>query len=414
VAREHRLLPGAVFAGAYEVERLIGQGTMGSVYRVRERPTGAVRALKLMKAELVSDPKFAQRFEQEAQIGVRVPSPHLVQVLASGVDAASGLPWLAMEFLDGVTLDAWLDGPPAPDVARVRAALDQLFGAIAAAHDANIVHRDLKPENVVVTTISASDGGARTADGAPFVKVLDFGIAKIVRESKTLTGTTPGLGTPLWTAPEQSKEGESIRPASDVWALGLIAFRMLTGKIFWRASNDEKSNAYEIALELMRAPIPPASERAEELGVEAKLPAGFDGWFERAVARDVGARFPSAAEAHAALAAVLDAPTPAMQRAAHGTIVMPVTPAKRPSRAPAAAAVAVVVVAPPAEPAPSDAASSPPRASPMASTFPDDPKAPAKLAAPRSGRAWLWVVVAVLLAGSAALVVFTRLLRHHR
>ncbi|HVY48553.1 MAG TPA: serine/threonine-protein kinase [Minicystis sp.] len=297
MAQVHRLMPGAEFAGRYRVDAVIGQGTMGAVYRVREKAGGEVRALKVMKADLLTDdPKFPARFEQEARISERIKSPQVVTVFDSGVDAATGLPWLAMELLEGRTLDAYLAEAPRPPPEVARDLLDQLFAGAAAAHAANVVHRDLKPENVFLVG----------EPGAFVVKILDFGIAKVVRES-TLAGTTPGLGTPLWTAPEQTREGQVIRPAADVWALGLLTFRLLTGKAYWRAANDPKSSAFDVAVELVRAPLVAASERARELGVEDALPPGFDAWFARAVVRDPDARFANAAEAHAALAPLVDA-----------------------------------------------------------------------------------------------------------
>jgi serine/threonine protein kinase len=134
------------------------------------------------------------------------------------------------------------------------------------------------------------------------VRVLDFGVAKVVRDA-TLSGTMPGLGTPLWTAPEQGQEG-TVRPSADVWALGLLVFRVLTGRMFWRHAED-KSTAYDLAVELLRAPIPKASERTRELGSDVELPRGFDAWFARMVARDPAARFATAGEARDALAAIV-------------------------------------------------------------------------------------------------------------
>ena len=147
MSKDHRLLPGAVFAGMYRVEAVIAQGTMGAVYRVTERG-GAPRALKLMKPDLLEDPQFPVRFAQEAEIASRIQSPHVVATFASGQDAESKLPWLVMELLEGKTLDAYLKETPLPPRAVALRILEELFGAAAAAHAAAIVHRDLKPENV--------------------------------------------------------------------------------------------------------------------------------------------------------------------------------------------------------------------------------------------------------------------------
>jgi serine/threonine protein kinase len=294
VSRAHQLAIGGSFARRYRVARKLGQGVMGAVYLVDDAESGAQRALKVMNPELAADSKFLERFELEARVGARIASEHVVRVDASGVDRETGLPWLAMEYVAGRDLGAVLQGG-ALEPALAREVIAQLFDAMAAAHDVGVVHRDLKPENVLV-------GDAERAGGPPRVRVLDFGVAKVVRDA-TLSGTMPGLGTPLWTAPEQGQEG-TVRPSADVWALGLLVFRVLTGRMFWRHAED-KSTAYDLAVELLRAPIPKASERTRELGSDVELPRGFDAWFARMVARDPAARFATAGEARDALAAIV-------------------------------------------------------------------------------------------------------------
>lgn len=291
--RSHRLQPDTIVAGRYVVRGLIGQGSMGSVYLVEEGPARTPRALKLMSPDLADDTTFLARFAREAQIGRAIASEHVIHVLATGVEAKHGLPWLVMEYLEGQDLARWLEARPPLDRPAATALLAQLFDAVGAAHEAQVVHRDLRPENVFVTT----------RDGAPFLKVLDFGVAKVVRET-TLGATAPGLGTPLWAAPEQGSQG-AIQPAADVWALGLLAFRVLTGKMFWKTAQMESASPMDVAVELLRAPIPAASVRAQEIGVSERLPAGFDAWFAKAVVRDRAARFAKGRAAWAALAPLL-------------------------------------------------------------------------------------------------------------
>ncbi|MFT3774577.1 MAG: serine/threonine-protein kinase [Minicystis sp.] len=288
-----RLQPDTIFAGRYRVIRLLGQGSMGSVYLVEEAPGGALRALKVMSPDLLHDAIFVARFTQEAQVSRGIASKHVVAVVASGVDETYQLPWFAMEHLEGLDLTQWLDARPPLERAMAVALLAQLFDAMSAAHDAAVVHRDLRPDNIFV----AQQGGR------PTLKVLDFGVAKVVRES-TAGGTAPGLGAPLWAAPEQATRGP-ILPSADVWALGLIAFRLLTGKMFWKSANIESASPLEIALELLRIPIPSASSRAREIEVEDRLPSGFDAWFAKAVVRDRSQRFPTARAAWGALAPLL-------------------------------------------------------------------------------------------------------------
>src|SRR5690348_3009406 len=283
-----QLTAGQIFARDFRVVRPLSSGGMGSVYVVEQLSTGAERALKLMHRELVADARQRGRFEQEAKIGATIRSDHVVKVIVAGVDEESGLPYLVMELLEGTELEAMLEsqGPLAPlDLATV---FTQLCHALAAAHTVGVVHRDLKPENIFIATSQRAD--------VPFtVKILDFGIAKVVAEAKQ--SATQSLGTPLYMAPEQGDPRSKITPATDVWALGLIAFRALTGKAFWRAANDESGTLEMIMAEVLVYEVPNASVRAAEIGVAGALPAGFDEWFKSCTARDPQARFANAGDA---------------------------------------------------------------------------------------------------------------------
>jgi TPR repeat protein/tRNA A-37 threonylcarbamoyl transferase component Bud32 len=289
------LAPGAVFAGDYTIERPLAEGGMGSVYIVRQTSTGARRALKLMHRELVRDARLRQRFEQEARVGALIESDHVVQVLGAGVDEATGMPWLVMELLVGEDLSKLLEARGALPSVEARDVFAQFTHAVAAAHRVGIVHRDLKPENVFVA-VAQREGMER------LVKVLDFGIAKVVAEARATT--TQALGTPSWMAPEQTEPHSPITPAADVWAIGLIAFRMLVGKHFWVSANSETSTATMVLREAVIDPIPPASVRAAQYGRAELLPPGFDAWFSRCVARDVRARFQDAGTARDAFASL--------------------------------------------------------------------------------------------------------------
>ena len=294
------LKPGAIFARDFRVVRPLAQGGMGAVYVVEQLATGHQRALKVMHPQVVDDEKSRERFAQEARVGAQIRSAHVVEVTAAGVDDETGTPWLAMELLEGEDLRAMMKrrGPiPAAEAAEI---FEQIGDALGHAHDAGIVHRDLKPENIFISVSRLR--------GVPFVaKVLDFGIAKIVSEHKTAATVTTVIGSPLWMAPEQSNRGAHIAPSTDVWALGLIAFAMLTGRNYWQSANspDEKFNLQGLFVEIMVHPLDPAAERAAAVGSAVVPPSGFDDWFARCVVRDPSKRFRDAREAVAALVAVL-------------------------------------------------------------------------------------------------------------
>lgn len=272
---------------------------MGALYVAEQLSTASMRALKVLRRDYVSDPTLYKRFEREAQVAARIPSEHVAQTIAAGVDRKLDVPWIAMELLEGQNLaDAVAEhGPMAKE--RVREILEQLCHALAAAHKLGIVHRDLKPANVFLSE-------ARRIGAQRVVKVLDFGIAKILAESVTIQGAP--LGTPTWMAPEQTN-GEAATPATDVWALGLLAFFMLTGRSFWRAAAHIPHNRAEgqiaVMREILHEPIPIAWTRAIELGVQNTIPPGFNEWFAQCVARRPDDRFVSAGAAYAALANTL-------------------------------------------------------------------------------------------------------------
>jgi len=273
---------------------------MGSVFVALQLSTGKERALKLMHRELVFDPASRQHFEQEATVGSRIASDHVVEVQAAGVDPATRLPYLVMELLQGEDMSERLKRGPLP-TSEAAVVFQQIAHALGAAHDAGVVHRDLKPENVFLAV-------SRRSNTSLVVKILDFGIAKVTEGERRTTGA---YGTPLWLAPEQTERGE-ITPAADVWAMGLLAFNMLTGRTFWRSGDGSTASISGLIQEILFQPIPTASARAAEIG--RPLPPGFDGWFARCVTRTPAARFPNAHAAHAALAPLLGSGAPQQRR----------------------------------------------------------------------------------------------------
>ncbi|HYP75583.1 MAG TPA: protein kinase [Polyangiaceae bacterium] len=286
------LTEGAIFAQQFRVIRPLAQGGMGAVYIVEQLSTGKKRALKLMLPSAAAV-DGTRRFEQEARTSSLIPSEHVVDVIAAGVEGVEQVPWLAMELLEGESLEIHLLRSGALSATQSYEILVQLAHALSAAHDIDVVHRDIKPDNVFLAR-------ARNAGSEFMVKVLDFGLATVVVAD---TRNTTALGSPLWMAPEQAQQDEPISLATDVWAFGLLAFRMLSGQIFWTASD---GSLHQLLRELMIDPIPPASQRAKQLQ-GAELPGGFDDWFSRCVARSPALRFQHARDAWLALEPVLEA-----------------------------------------------------------------------------------------------------------
>ncbi|MEB2325078.1 MAG: protein kinase [Sorangiineae bacterium] len=296
------LTEGQVFATRYRVERFLAKGGFGAVYVAEQLATELRVALKVLWPHVLQSTDAVEKFQQEARIAGRVNSEHIVRVIDAGFDAETGMPFLVMELLDGMDLDRVVreHAPLQPAVAA--AYLRQVASGLDKAHrhvtrdgvPAPIVHRDLKPENLFL---------CRREDGSPLVKVLDFGIAKILSESTKMSQDIKG--TPLYMASEQLAGG-AITPRTDVWALGLIAFFLMSGKDYWKTAHACESTLMLLMGEMLTSSIDPPSARLRELGGTPPWPPGFDDWFLRCVSRDADQRFASAGEATVALAAALE------------------------------------------------------------------------------------------------------------
>lgn len=316
------LATGTIFANDYRIVRPLASGGMGAVYVAEQLSTGKLRALKLMHAELAWDARLRDRFVQEARVGANIDSEHVVEVVGAGIDQATGMPWLSMELLEGVDLATMVQQRGPLPVAEVREILSQLCHALAAAHRSGIVHRDLKPQNIFIARSRQQNVSYR-------IKVLDFGIAKVVAAARGTSAATAVVGTPLWMAPEQTDANGVVSPASDVWAIGLIVFRMLTGRWYWLQAAGEASSVMTLMREVLFEPIVPASARAAQLGMAHLIPPGFDGWFARCVDRDPRMRFPDAGQAMQAFQSAL--PDSSLGGVAHSALQVPIMQAAQPS-----------------------------------------------------------------------------------
>jgi serine/threonine-protein kinase len=283
-------------ADTWELVRKIGEGGMGAVWEGRHRRMGRRVAIKLMRPGLGEGSVVASRLLREAQAAAAVGSDHVVDVLDAG-EAEDGAPYLVMEYLEGETLAAALarEAGHALTVERAVGVMIQVCRALGAAHERGVVHRDLKPANLFLT---------RRSDGAEWVKVLDFGIAK-VRESREdprgrLTVEGELLGTPAYMAPESVGGSAEVDHRADVYSAGAVLYELLTGRPPFEASS------YRRMIVLISTEDPPKIS-----ALRPDAPAGLEPVVARALARDPDARYQSMAELARALApfAERDRPT---------------------------------------------------------------------------------------------------------
>jgi eukaryotic-like serine/threonine-protein kinase len=210
---------GVVIDGRYRIDGRLAAGGMGEVFRATHVELGRPLALKMMKPELSGDSSFVDRFRREAMTASRLGHPHIVDIIDSG-RTAEGQFYFVMEFLEGESLaDVIARGPVEPRLALTL--VSQMAEALDSAHKAGVIHRDLKPDNVIVLQ----------RGGRPFVKLVDFGLAKAVSPSADQKQTTIGIimGTPQYMAPEQAA-GLPVDSRADLYALGLVLYELLMGE----------------------------------------------------------------------------------------------------------------------------------------------------------------------------------------
>jgi serine/threonine-protein kinase len=216
-------LLGSVIDDRYEVSEVLGEGGMGTVYRVRHRILERAFALKVLRADLSRDSDLGVRFTREAKAAASISHPNVVQITDFG-SLPSGQPYFVMELLVGDSISTVIGkGGPLPAARAVRMLL-QIVDALSAAHIAGIVHRDLKPDNIFV---------CNTPSGDEVVKVLDFGLAKVAGQSR-LTKAGLVFGTPHYMSPEQASGG-AIDERTDLYALGVVMYEMFTGRVPFEA-----------------------------------------------------------------------------------------------------------------------------------------------------------------------------------
>ncbi|MEQ9322187.1 MAG: serine/threonine-protein kinase, partial [Polyangiaceae bacterium] len=264
---------GKIVAGKYRLEHPLAEGGMGAVWVAHHLGLEVDVAMKFMLGELADDPTVRQRFAREAKAAAKIKSPHITQIHDYGVH--EGTPYMAMELLEGRDLDDVVMKREELGLDRVADIVTQLCRGLSIAHEAGVIHRDLKPSNVFLAEV-----GDQT-----IVKVLDFGIAKVVRSDLAVSkGTESGVlvGSPRYMSPEQAT-GEPLDGRSDLWSVGVLIYELLTGV----SPFDSESLGKVITL-ICTADIAPPSHYDRRLGPEV------DRFFERVFEREPARRYPTA------------------------------------------------------------------------------------------------------------------------
>ncbi|MCE9573401.1 MAG: protein kinase [Deltaproteobacteria bacterium] len=284
----------------YQITRKIGQGGMGAVYEAQHTLIGKRVAVKVLLDKYARKEQVVARLEQEARLASSIGHEHIIDITDFGT-TSDGRTFVVMEFLEGESLAECLHREgPLPE-ARILNIVAQVGSALSAAHAKGVVHRDVKPENVFLLRRKDKD----------YVKVVDFGISKSMRqtepgedESPRLTQTGMVLGTPLYMSPEQARGDEELDARIDVYALGVIMYELATGRVPFTGGNYLSI----ISQVLNDDPIPPRTLRPE-------LSAEFDAVVLRAMAKERDDRYASTDELVADVTALLDDPSRSTQRA---------------------------------------------------------------------------------------------------
>jgi len=271
------LAPGDIVLGKYRVERVIGQGGMGMVVAARHTALGELFAIKLMlNIEGVTGKQAFDRFLREARICASLKGEHVVKVQDVG-ELEDGRPYMVMEYLEGQDLGSLIEKKGPLSVSNAAAVVLQACEALAEAHRLGIIHRDIKPPNMFLI---------RTPNGKVRLKLLDFGISKrIGAETKALTATGAMMGSPLYMSPEQLTDPRAVGPQTDIWAMGVVLYELVTGKVPF-----DGEMIFQVIQEILnKKPDLPSKHKPS-------LPVELDKIVEKALRKDPAQRYASIEE----------------------------------------------------------------------------------------------------------------------
>jgi len=272
-------LVGRVIDGRWIIEEKIGEGGMGAVYRAHQKSVDRTVAIKTLRSALVDSDEFVDRFFTEVKVATKVDHPHCVTILDFG-QTEDGTLYLAMEYLDGQDLTGRSQTRPLSTEEIIRVGV-QVSSALAAAHEYNVVHRDLKPDNVFMLDMPGGD---------TFVKVLDFGIAKMLDSNTKVTKTGMIFGTPDYMSPEQCR-GDSLDGRSDLYSLGCILYELLGGGAPFAATTP-----MAVLMAHVNEDVPAFAEK----GI-SDVPPGLEAIIMKLLEKNPDDRFASATEVRLAL-----------------------------------------------------------------------------------------------------------------
>jgi serine/threonine-protein kinase len=275
------LVPGQLLAGKFRIERVLGRGGFGTVVEATHVDLDERVAVKLLHAAALDNESIRERFIAEARTAARVKSEHIVRVRDVG-RLDDGAPYLVMELLDGRDLHAVLAEHGALALRDAALIVLQACEGLAAAHAASVVHRDIKPGNLFLS---------ERPDGTALVKLLDFGISKELGSDAGLTQSSMLLGSPSYMSPEQLRSSRDVDARTDIWALGVVLYRALTGKLPFVAGS-----IADLCIDVLTKPFAPMRS------LRADLPAHAEEVVARCLEKDRDQRFSDVAELAAALA----------------------------------------------------------------------------------------------------------------